>query len=39
VVLDGEPYYRIAGFDRMRPFLMTLASDTDLWMFVTSGAA
>jgi hypothetical protein len=25
------------GFDRMPPFLMSLASDTDLWMFVTSG--
>ena len=37
VALDGEAYYRIAGCDRMPPFLMSLASDTDLWMFVTSG--
>lgn len=36
VTLDGEPYYRIGGSDRMPPFLMSLASDTDLWMFVTS---
>jgi len=34
--LDGEEYYRISGFDRMPPFLMSLASDTDLWMFVAS---
>ena len=37
VTLDGEDYYRIADYDRMRPFLMSLTSDTDLWMFVTSG--
>ncbi|HSQ60966.1 MAG TPA: hypothetical protein VLT84_11155 [Acidobacteriota bacterium] len=35
--LDGETYYRIAGYHRLRPFLMTVASDSDLWMFVTSG--
>ncbi|MBN1827004.1 MAG: hypothetical protein JW958_12140 [Candidatus Eisenbacteria bacterium] len=34
---EGELYYRIGAFHRMPPFLMTLASDTDLWMFVTSG--
>ncbi len=34
--LDGEPYYRIAGFDRMPPFLMSIPSDTDLWMFLSS---
>ncbi|MBD3367235.1 MAG: hypothetical protein GF405_03535, partial [Candidatus Eisenbacteria bacterium] len=37
VRLEGQEYYRIAGFDRMAPFLMTIASDTDLWMFVASG--
>ncbi len=34
---DGESYYRISDFHRLSPFHMTLASDTDLWMFVTSG--
>jgi hypothetical protein len=33
---DGEGWYRIAAYDRMPPFFMTLASDSDLWMFVTS---
>ena len=36
VVLDGESYYRISAFHLMPPFLVSLASDTDLWMFVTS---
>ena len=37
VTLDEEDYYRIAAYDRMAPFLMSLPSDTDLWMFVASG--
>ncbi|RPJ47110.1 MAG: hypothetical protein EHM19_03405, partial [Candidatus Latescibacterota bacterium] len=32
----GERYYRITAYHRMPPFFMTLASDSDLWMFVTS---
>jgi hypothetical protein len=37
VVQDGENAYRITGYRRLPPFLMSLASDADLWMFVTSG--
>jgi hypothetical protein len=36
VELDGETFYRIAHCDRMPPFMMSIASDTDLWMFITS---
>ena len=36
VTRDGETYYRISAFHRLDPFLMTLASDTDLWMFIAS---
>ncbi|MBN2566187.1 MAG: hypothetical protein JXB46_10800, partial [Candidatus Eisenbacteria bacterium] len=36
VRLEGQDYYRISSYHRMPPFLMTLATDTDLWMFVTS---
>jgi hypothetical protein len=36
-VLDGERHYRVSAFDRMPPFLMSLPSDTDLWMFISSG--
>jgi hypothetical protein len=35
-VLEGEEYLRVEHVDRMAPFLMTLPSDTDLWMFVSS---
>jgi hypothetical protein len=37
VRFEGENYYRISSYHLMAPFLMTLATDTDLWMFVTSG--
>ncbi len=33
---DGEPWYRIANFDRMPPFLMTVVSAFDHWMYVSS---
>jgi hypothetical protein len=36
VSFDGEAYYRISGYDRMPSFLMAVASDTDIWMYVTS---
>ncbi len=37
VTLDGEEHYRISAYHRMDPFLMIVASDSDLWMYVTSG--
>ncbi len=37
--LDGVEHYRIDGVERMEPFLMTVVSDTDLWMFVSSTGA
>ena len=37
VEFDGEVYYCISGYDAMPPFLMTLAGDTDIWAFITSG--
>ncbi|HKW27719.1 MAG TPA: hypothetical protein VJT54_00140 [Verrucomicrobiae bacterium] len=39
VALEGEEYYRIANYDRMRPFFMTVVSDADHWMFVSSNGA
>ncbi len=32
----GAEWYRIDRVERMEPFLMTVVSDTDLWMFVSS---
>ena len=36
VELYGEHWYRIADYDGMPPFFMTLASATDLWLFISS---
>ncbi|NNJ12651.1 hypothetical protein EKD04_020205 [Chloroflexales bacterium ZM16-3] len=37
VELDGARLYRIVGVDKMAPFLISLVSAADHWMFVTSG--
>jgi hypothetical protein len=34
--IDGEGYYKIANYDLMRPFFMSIVSCTDLWMFISS---
>ncbi len=36
VTIDGEKFYRISGFDSIRPFLMSVVSDSDHWMFISS---
>ena len=36
VELDGESYYQIANYDRMPPFLMSVVSGSDHWMYVSS---
>jgi hypothetical protein len=33
---DGEPYYRIHNYHVMPPFLISLVSGTEHWMFVSS---
>ncbi len=39
VVLDGEEFYRIANYDRMRPFFLSIVSSADHWMFISSNGA
>ncbi len=34
--MEGERYYRISGYDIMPPFLMSIPSDTDIWIFISS---
>ena len=34
--MDGEACHRISDFDRLPPFLISLPSASDLWMFVSS---
>jgi hypothetical protein len=39
VEVDGEPFYRISNYDSMPPFFMSLASDSDHWLFISSNGA
>ncbi|MBR3407730.1 MAG: hypothetical protein IKG86_02680 [Paludibacteraceae bacterium] len=36
ISINGERFYEIANYDRMQPFFISLASDTDLWMYLAS---
>jgi hypothetical protein len=36
VTVEGEEYYMIENFDRMQPFFMTVVSNSDLWMYISS---
>ncbi|AEE44841.1 hypothetical protein [Cellulomonas fimi] len=36
VDLDGRRFYRIASYDEMPPFFMTLVGASDLWLFISS---
>lgn len=36
VTLDGEHFYKIAHADELRPFFMSVVSDSDHWMFIAS---
>jgi hypothetical protein len=36
VDIGGQRWYRIEALEHMEPFLATVASDSDLWMFVSS---
>ncbi len=37
--IGGERFYRIANHDVMRPFFMSLVSDSDHWFFISSNGA
>jgi hypothetical protein len=39
VDLEGESFYQIANYDRMRPFFMSIVSGADHWMFISSTGA
>ncbi len=36
VVIDNEPFYKITNSDAMRPFFMSIVSDSNHWMFISS---
>lgn len=37
--IDGENFYCISNFDEMRPFFMSIVSDNNHWMFISSNGA
>ena len=39
IEIGGERFYRIVNYDAMPPFLMSIVSDSDHWMFVSSTGA
>ncbi|MGA8577164.1 MAG: hypothetical protein WB579_00675, partial [Bryobacteraceae bacterium] len=39
IEISGERFYRVVNYDAMAPFLMSLVSDSDHWMFVSSTGA
>ena len=36
ITINGERFYEIANYNEMQPFFISLASDTDLWMYLSS---
>jgi hypothetical protein len=36
VHIEGELFYQITNHDEMRPFFMSIVSDSDHWMFISS---
>ena len=36
VLIDNEGYYKITNSDLLRPFFMTIVSDSNHWMFISS---
>ncbi|MBT8231768.1 MAG: hypothetical protein HKO66_01535 [Saprospiraceae bacterium] len=34
--IDNEDYYKISNYDEMRPFFMSIVSDSNHWMFISS---
>ncbi len=37
--LESERFYKIENYDRMSPFFMSIVSDSDHWMFISSNGA
>ena len=39
VTIDNEIYYKISNSDKMRPFFMSIVSDSNHWMFISSNGS
>ena len=38
-LLNGQQYYKISNYHQMPPFFMSIVSNSDLWMFLSSNGA
>ena len=38
-ILNGQQYYKISNYHQMPPFFMSIVSNSDLWMFLSSNGA
>ena len=36
VTIQSEEFYKISNVDSMRPFFMSIVSDSNHWMFISS---
>jgi hypothetical protein len=36
LIIDNESYYKISNSDELRPFFMSIVSDSNHWMFISS---
>ena len=36
VIIDNENYFKISNSDEMRPFFMSIVSDSNHWLFISS---
>ena len=36
VTFEGEAFFKISNFNKMRPFFMSIVSNSDHWMFISS---
>ncbi|HMC01505.1 MAG TPA: hypothetical protein VKN14_10770, partial [Flavobacteriaceae bacterium] len=36
ITFENEDYYKISNSDAMRPFFMSIVSDSNHWMFISS---
>ena len=36
ITIEGEQFYKISNCDKMRPFFMSIVSDSNHWMFISS---
>jgi len=39
IIINGESFYKISNSDFMRPFFMSIVSNSDHWMFISSNGS